>query len=292
MPVKQRGFAWVLVLACIIWLAFLLRVWNLTKESFWADEGWTMMLSKGPTLSDVVRTMADDQHPPLYFALMHYWVELAGNSEFAVRFLSLAWSVLGVAIIYRIGADAFSPGTGAAAALMLALADNDTFLAQDARHYTEMATLASASTLFYLRYLRHPTRANGIGWLLSSAALMYTHYLGGFILIIQLVHLLVFAGCKRRDMLVRWAAICAAWLPWAFVFLNQSLVRYTRPVLFQSTWPNTPDALAIVGTDLFTYHYGLTAGLFLLGLVYVTYRQGVPFVRWRPAWPTVYALLW
>ncbi len=49
MRLTNRG-AWVLTLALIIWLAALLRVWNLTKESFWADEGWTILLSKGPTL--------------------------------------------------------------------------------------------------------------------------------------------------------------------------------------------------------------------------------------------------
>src|SRR5258707_6810037 len=124
MAIKRQGFTWVLLIACIIWLAFLIRVWNLTKESFWADEGWTMILSKGPTLADVVQTMSQDQHPPLYFALMHYWIALTGISEFTTRFLSLMWSVLGVAFIYRIGADEFSPSVGAVAALMLALADN------------------------------------------------------------------------------------------------------------------------------------------------------------------------
>src|SRR5258708_6404019 len=188
--VYNKRFGWILLIALIIGLAFTIRVWNLTKESFWADEGWTMILAKGPTLSEVVQTMAGDQHPPLYFVLMHYWIDLTGNSEFTTRFLSLMWSVLGVALIYRLGADSFNPATGAAAALMLALADNDTFLAQDARHYTQMATLATMSTLFYLRYYCRPSRTNGIGWLLSSVALMYTHYLGAFILIVQLIHIL------------------------------------------------------------------------------------------------------
>src|SRR5260221_13849769 len=100
MAIKRQGFTWVLLIACIIWLAFLIRVWNLTKESFWADEGWTMLLAKGPTIPDVVQTMANDQHPTLYFILMHLWIDLAGNSEFTTRFLSLEWSVLGVALIY------------------------------------------------------------------------------------------------------------------------------------------------------------------------------------------------
>jgi hypothetical protein len=293
MPTLKR-FGWVLLVAFIIGFAFLIRVWNINKESFWADEGWTMLLSKGPTLSDVVQTLANDQHPPLYFILMHYWIDLTGNSEFATRFLSLMWSVIGVALIYRLGADCFSPSVGALAALMLALADNDTFLAQDARHYTQMAALATCSTLFYLRYYRYPSRINGIGWLLSSAALMYSHYLGVFILLAQLIHLLIFAPKQKRlrDMLFRWVAIWLAWLPWAFVFLNQSLLRYTRPIWYQSTWSNSPEALSIVRNDLIGSHFGLTGGLLLLGFVYVSYKAGIPKVRWRPTWNTSYLLLW
>jgi hypothetical protein len=293
MLIKNRS-AWVLTLALILFLATLLRLYNINKESFWADEGWTMILSKGPALTDVVQTMANDQHPPLYFVLMHYWIDLAGNSEVVTRLLSAFWSLIGVAAIYRLGADLFSPGAGALAALLLALADNDIFLSQDARHYTAMATLAALSTLCYFRYLRHPSRRNGIGWLLVSSVMLYTHYLGAFILAIQLIHILVFVRPVRRlgDMLFRWLAICLSWLPWAFVFVEQSLVRYTRPILYQSTLPNTPESFALVRGDLFGSHWALTFGLMLLGLVYIVHRGDSIRFTWRPLLPTAYLALW
>ncbi len=293
MPVKNRS-AWVLALALILFLAALLRLWNINKESFWADEGWTMILAKGPALTDVVQTMANDQHPPLYFVLMHYWIDLAGNSEVITRLLSAFWSLIGVAALYRLGADLFSPGAGALAALLLALADNDIFLSQDARHYTAMATLAVLSTLCYFRTLRHPSRRNGIGWLLVSSMLMYTHYLGGLILAVQLIHILVFVRPARRlgDMLFRWVAIGLSWLPWAFVFVEQSLVRYTRPILYQSTLPNSPESFALVRGDLFGSHWALTFGLMLLGLVTIVYRDDSARFAWRPALPTAYLALW
>ncbi len=292
MRLRNRG-AWVLILALILLYAALQRVWNINKESFWADEGWTMILSKGPTLSDVVQTMANDQHPPLYFVLMHYWIDLVGNSEVTTRLLSTFWSLIAVAAVYRLGADVFSPEAGAIAALLLALADNDTFLAQEARHYTQMAALVAVSTLCYFRYWRRPSRRNGIAWLLSSSALLYTHYLGGFIIIVQLIHILIFARLahRLRDMLLRWAAICLSWLPWAFVFVGQSLWRYTRPIIFQSAMPNTPESFALVRGDLFGSHFGLTFGLLLLGLVYVYYCKGAIRITWRPASPTLYLAL-
>src|SRR5258708_20887638 len=157
-----------------------------------------------------------------------------------------------------------------------------------------MATLATCSILFYLRFYRNPTRTNGIMWLLSSVALLYTHYLGAFMLIGQLIHMLLFMRPLRRlgDMFLRWLAIGFAWAPWAFVFVNQSLVRYTRPILYQSTWPDSPEALSIVRNDLIGSHFGLTGGLLLLGLAYVSYAAGTAKVRCKPAWSTIYALLW
>jgi 4-amino-4-deoxy-L-arabinose transferase-like glycosyltransferase len=283
-----------LALAVILAAALLIRLWDINRESFWADEGWTMILAHGPELGGVVRTMADDQHPPLYFALLHYWMAAFGESETMIRLLSAFWSLVGVAVVYRLGADLFSPGAGLAAALLLALMDNDIMLAREARHYAQMATLVSFSALFYLRYLRRQSMMNGIGWLLASVALMYTHYLGALALAVQGMHALIYARPARRliDVLFRLALVGVAWLPWALVFVGQSLVRYTRPILYQSTMPNTPETFAIVRGDLVGSHYGLTVGLLLLGLLYVTYRSGVPAVAWRPSRPTAYLALW
>lgn len=275
-------------------LAMLIRVYNINRESFWADEGWTLLLSKGPTLSDIVVTMANDQHPPLYFALIHYWIDLTGNSEIAIRLLSTFVSVIGVALVYRLGADLFGREAGLLAALILALTDNDVMLAQEARHYAQMAMFAVASTLFYLRYVRHSTRTNGIGWLLSSIALLYTHYLGGFVIIVQAIHALLFVRPLRRllDVAFRGLMICIAWLPWAYVFIGQSLWRYQRPIIFQSSLPNNPDTYSLVRGDLIGYQWGITGGLLLLGLIYVAYRQGNARFSLRPLLPTAYLALW
>lgn len=93
------------------------------------------------------------------------------------RLLSSFWSLICLAAVYRLSADWFSPSAGLVAALLLALTDNEIMLAREARHYTQLAALAALSALFYLRYARRPSRASGLAWLLSSIALLYTHYL-------------------------------------------------------------------------------------------------------------------
>src|SRR5579864_7076235 len=285
---KLSGIWWI-ALTVILLVAVLMRLWSINKESFWADEGWTMVLSHGPTLPDVIQTMVNDQHPPLYFALFHYWTLLAGNSEIVSRLFSAFWSLIGVALVYRLGTDWFSRQAGALGALFMAFANLDLMMAQETRHYTQMAALALLSAIFYLRYLRRPTRMRGIGWWAASVALMYTHYLGAFVLLIQLLHLLFVARPYRRipDLFVRWLLIGEAWIPWGFVFIAQSLVRYTRPILFQSALSNSPETAITIRTTVLGAHFGLTGGLLVLGLAYLTYTNlnRLPNVRFRPALP-------
>ncbi|MHB8627059.1 MAG: glycosyltransferase family 39 protein [Aggregatilineales bacterium] len=287
---------WWIALTAILLLAVLMRLWSINKESFWADEGWTMALSHGPTLPDVIQTMVNDQHPPLYFALFHYWTLLVGNSEIVSRLFSAFWSLIGVASVYRLGADWFSRQAGALGALFMAFANLDLMMAQETRHYTQMATLAMLSAIFYLRYVRRPTRARGIGWWAASVALMYTHYLGALVLLIQLLHFLFVVRPYRRvlDLFVRWVLIGVAWLPWGFVFVAQSLVRYTRPILFRSALPNTPDTVVTIRANVLGAHFGLTGGLLVLGLAYLAYTNvnRLPTIRFRPALPTIYLALW
>lgn len=295
MPLRsQVRFSSLLIITAILLLGLFIRLWDINRESFWADEGWTMLLAQGPTLGEVVRTMAADQHPPLYFMMLRPWMDVLGDSEIMIRLFSTFFSVIGIGAVYRLAADQFGVGSGMVSALLLALMDNDIMLAREARHYAQMSAFAALSSLFYLRYVRRPGRASGIGWLLSSLGLMYTHYLGALLLAVQAVHSLFTVWSLRRtlDMLFRLGLIGVGWLPWVLVFLNQSLVRYTQPRLFQSTLPNTPETFAIVRGDLIGSHYALTLGLLLLGLVYIRYRGGAAQVRLRPLRPTAYLALW
>ncbi|MEO6062799.1 MAG: hypothetical protein ABIQ99_12750, partial [Thermoflexales bacterium] len=68
-------------------LAFGLRANQLASQSLWFDEGWSWTLARMP-LGDMVVMTAGDRSPALYYALLHVWINLAGDSEFGLRFLS------------------------------------------------------------------------------------------------------------------------------------------------------------------------------------------------------------
>lgn len=51
----------------------------------------------------MVQSAAADVHPPLYFAALHYWIVLAGDSVLSVRFLSVIFGVLAIPTAYLLG---------------------------------------------------------------------------------------------------------------------------------------------------------------------------------------------
>lgn len=285
-------------LVAVLLLGWALRLHALDARSLWADEGWTLVLTEGPGLDDVTRTMAADQHPPLFFVAFRVWRTLTGESELALRYFSVLISVVGVAAIYPLGRGLFSPLTGLLAALLLALADLPIDLAQEVRHYGLMATLAIVSSVYYVRVWRRPTRARRIGYVLASLALLYTHYLGAFVLLAQGMHFLLFARGRRRvvDGLFLFGAVGLGFLPWLPVILDQNRVRWDDPLYFRNSVPNSIETYRAVRTALLGSHYGLLLALLLLGLVYVVYRQrdglDAARIRLRPLWATAYPALW
>lgn len=278
-------------LVLILLLAAATHFHHIEDRSLWEDEGWTLLLSEGDSLSEVVQTMAYDQHPPLYFALIHAWRQAAGNTEFALRALSALISVLSVAAIYQLGRALFDRRVGMIAATLLAVWDFSIDIGQEVRHYSLLVLFVILSTTFYFRYLKNPNRSNGIGWFLCSVAVLYTQYVGGVILAFQIIYLLRYAKGKQLDMLLRFGAVCLAFVPWFIVFIRQNQVRWDDPIYYQSGLPNNQQTYMLVRDALLTHQFGLILGLLLLGLIFIRY-QPTAQLSFQPLKPILFLGMW
>jgi len=100
----------------LILLAFGLRLHRLAFQPLWGDEGWSFYFAS-TSLGDMVRLTAVDIHPPLYYALLGGWLQAAGSTPEAARFLSVMFGTLLAALAYRTAARLFDRSAGLAAAL-------------------------------------------------------------------------------------------------------------------------------------------------------------------------------
>ena len=133
------------------------------------------------------------------------------------------------ALVYRLAVDAFGRRAGIYALLLIAALPIAVYYAQEVRHYGWLALFSALSWLIFLRYLKRPSRALWIGYLLSISAMLYTLYFGVFTLAVQgLVIALPLSTQWRGGWGVRFRALLAAWivaailyLPWGYVILTQ-----------------------------------------------------------------------
>ncbi len=139
-------------LLAILLLAFFLRVYRLDAQSFWNDEGNSARIAeRTPDL--ILEGAGGDVHPPGYYLLLHYWRALAGQSEFALRFVSVVAGMLVVVLTHSLGRRLFSEAVGVMGAFLGAISPFATYYSQEARMYALLAAISAASTYAAIRIL-------------------------------------------------------------------------------------------------------------------------------------------
>ena len=64
-------------------------------QSIWRDEGFSYFMAK-PNIFGVIINSAHDFNPPLYYLILHFWMKLVGESDIALRMMSLIFFLLTV----------------------------------------------------------------------------------------------------------------------------------------------------------------------------------------------------
>lgn len=274
----------------LVLLGASLRMYSLSAESLWLDEAlsWNQARLPLPALLD---SIAADVHPPLYALLLHIFIALLGDSETALRLLSVICSSISIWLTWAVCRH-LSGGERAAwiAALLCAISVFAIQYAQEARMYALLCCLALASMLSFVRlcYATKVAGSNGqtklsrttqLAYLLTTALLMYSHVYGLFIVIAQnVIMLLRYApGWPQRPALTlqHWillqGALGVVFLPWAYVLTSQVARVQT------SFWIDRPELNDLLQT--FTEYMGVLPAL-LLGAIAALVAV---FVLLRPA---------
>ena len=217
------------VIAIVILLfACWIRLLGIGSQSIWQDEAYSVVVARQP-LGTVLDSQVEDSSPPLYYALLHFWIRAFGDTEASVRFLSLIFGVCLVGAVIAIGARMFSPYVGLIAGAMLASAPLAVYYSQEARMYSLTPLLALLSVYFCYRLSENPTRRATIKFMAATAALLYTQNYGVFILLAEALYLLSRRKVSRdaRPMLALMGAV-ALYVPWLMIMARQA-VKNTTP---------------------------------------------------------------
>src|SRR3970040_2354344 len=74
-----------LLLAALAAAALLSRFWHIDHKSIWLDEALSWRTASSSLKDMFALTAQDAAHPPFYYGVLHYWMQLAGNSAASLR---------------------------------------------------------------------------------------------------------------------------------------------------------------------------------------------------------------
>ncbi len=195
-PDTSRNTA-LLVLAGIILAGLVLRL--AVPRGIWLDEAISIHQAR-LSLHDLFRNLYNgDRQPPLYHLTLWLTIRAFGHGEFAVRLPSLIAGTLVIPVLYELGRELYDRRTGLIAAAFAAVSPVLIWYAQEVRMYEFVALFGLLALLTQLRAIRNGTMLNWAAYILATAALLWSHYFG---LLLILVQQLIFVGVlvhRRRS---------------------------------------------------------------------------------------------
>lgn len=274
-----------------IWFAIglALRLTNLTLKAAWMDEVATTLFSlgnysgliplnevisleqilrplvvtSGTTTQDVVRhLLVEDNHPPTYFVLAHWWMKLFPSADgyaslWGARSLSALFGAIAVPATYLLATLSFrdpekkseTHTIALLCAALMALSPFGIFMAQEARHYTLaiLAVIASLSCFVLaakaIQQKKAPSWRVILAWIVVNTIGLTIHFFVGLTLMAEgmLLLLMLIQQC-RTDLSVwretHWQRLYAAalgtlagsllWLPILLNFYGSPQTSFLR----------------------------------------------------------------
>ena len=194
---------------------------NQFTASLWGDEAWAVTLAIKP-IFQIIKIVAKDTSPPLYYLLLHTWMKIFGASEMAIRSLSFLFFIGTVITVYFIGKHLWDKKTGITAALLTFVNPFLFTYAFEGRMYSLLVLTSTLSIYFFLKKQR-------LGFILATVAALYTHHFSLFIVIFEAIWRFKESWGKPVKQFVKsfldFFIIGLFYLPWVYpLYYQTSLV--------------------------------------------------------------------
>lgn len=233
------------MLILIVAFGALLRLYHLDEESIWLDEAVSIQASSASPMTIIQRTAVQESYPPLYYLLLHFWMEMFGSGVVAVRALSVLFGVAALPLIYLLGRALYGQWVGLISAFLLAVSPFHIYYSQEARMYALFALLSLASAYALMNLLVQKKRLHFVAYVLFTALCLYTYYYSYFLLLFENLFVL-WIILRERQNRVSWkgwglaqALVFGLYMPWFWVALSQD----TTGIDWIPSTPGTPEAL-------------------------------------------------
>lgn len=248
---------WRFLIIAIVWLGFGLRLFHLGAQELRGDEAFSYLFAHQPAAQIIGALVREgDPHSPLHYLLLHGWMNLAGDSEFAMRYLSLIPGVLVLPLLVLLGQQIGGRRLGVGVGVSTAVSQSLVWISQDVRNQYTLAIFFTVLGTWLLLRLTDPQRAGPaqrhflwIGYAFTAALAVYSYYYALFALGAHGLYLLTTS--TRRRWLGVWLGSGAVagllFLPWLLAMWPQLMAAGQ---LNDPAYPELTRYLTAIGAEL------------------------------------------
>lgn len=162
---------------------------TLSHLSIRLDEAQSLWVST-KSVPEVLKLISQDVHVPLYELILHFWIQLFGNSILAARILSFIFFLATLPLLYRLCRAVSSRTVALLATALFSLSPFIMWYSSEARMYTLFALVTTVNHFFFLKLIQTHGKQGKFGYFLTTVLGLYTHYFFAFLLMTQVFFLL------------------------------------------------------------------------------------------------------
>jgi mannosyltransferase len=228
----------ILILGGVTLAAFAFRVAGI-DQSLFGDELYTYAIATQDGLRGAYDVMQQvENNPPLFYLLAWAMAKL-GDPTLTIRIPSLVLSTATAPVIYLLGRRTLGGAAGLLGAAFFALSPFAIFYGSEARAYALLLFLVALSTLLLIVALESARRRWLVLYAICAGLMIYTHYTGFYVLGAQALWGLWAHRERAFELVVAYAAIALAYIPWVPSYLDQPPFRGwlgAEPWTFEETF--------------------------------------------------------
>ncbi len=227
----------IIVVAAIVAVAAVLRLWGLDRHALWWDEGNNAYFAhQSPARLLEMSRLTHDTNPPAHRLALAVWLRLLGDSAFNLRLLSVVLGLATVALLFVWGRELGGTLVGLGAALLTALSPMMIYYSREAKGYPFVTFFGLLALYLWASRLQTDKPSHPVLWVvyvLAETLALGAHYYAIFLVIAQGVWVVisVLTGGAARGVALRragqWllaqAVVAIFLLPWVLATLPTAL---------------------------------------------------------------------
>jgi mannosyltransferase len=222
--------------------------------SLWIDEGHTWQYAHEP-LGSMLSTVIGSTNAveAAYYAVLHFWIGIAGDSEVALRLPSALAMAIAVWATSKTAGDGAGSRAAAIAGFVLIALPGMTRYAQEARPYAFAVAAVAVSTFMLFRGMTRKERRWWVGYAMSLVVVGYFHLLSLLVVPGQLIAVLLIGRGRWRAFAAAAGSALLAVLPVAVLgYVQRGQISWIPLAQFDYLWTQS---------TVLTGSFAVTAGL-------------------------------